>query len=61
MGLAAVVATQLWHNLFTGGSLADLPTWMGIAQLAEKRRGAACFRHNATLVERVQIRAPWRA
>ncbi len=27
MGLAAVVATQLWHQLFIGGNLAELPTW----------------------------------
>jgi asparagine synthase (glutamine-hydrolysing) len=27
MGLAAVVATQLWHHLFIDGNLADLPTW----------------------------------
>jgi len=26
MGLCAVVATQLWHHTFIGGSLADLPT-----------------------------------
>lgn len=26
MGLAAVVATQLWHHLYMGGGLADLPT-----------------------------------
>ena len=26
MGLAAVVATQLWHHTFIDGSLADLPT-----------------------------------
>ncbi|MBV9645376.1 MAG: asparagine synthase (glutamine-hydrolyzing) [Verrucomicrobia bacterium] len=26
MGLTAVVATQLWHHMFTGGALADLPT-----------------------------------
>jgi hypothetical protein len=26
MGLAAVVATQLWHHTFIEGSLADLPT-----------------------------------
>ena len=25
MGLAAVVATQLWHHQFMGGGLADLP------------------------------------
>ena len=43
MGLAAVVATQLWHNLFTDGSLADLPTWMGIAQLAEKEKKSGLF------------------
>ena len=27
LGLAAVVATQLWHHLFAGGGLASLPTW----------------------------------
>jgi hypothetical protein len=27
MGLAAVVATQLWHHTFIEGTLADLPAW----------------------------------
>jgi len=27
MGLAAVVATQLWHHTFVEGTLADLPAW----------------------------------
>ena len=27
MGLAAVVATQLWHHTFMGGGLTDLPEW----------------------------------
>jgi asparagine synthase (glutamine-hydrolysing) len=27
MGLAAVVATQLWHHTFIDGTLADLPAW----------------------------------
>jgi asparagine synthase (glutamine-hydrolysing) len=27
LGLTAVVATQLWHHLFIGGNLAELPTW----------------------------------
>jgi asparagine synthase (glutamine-hydrolysing) len=27
MGLAAVVATQLWHHRFMGGGLCDLPVW----------------------------------
>jgi asparagine synthase (glutamine-hydrolysing) len=27
MGLVGVVATQLWHHLFVGGNLAELPTW----------------------------------
>lgn len=31
MGLAAVVATQLWHHTFIDGSLADLPTRTGLA------------------------------
>lgn len=29
MGLAAVVATQLWHHLFIDGTLADIPMWEG--------------------------------
>lgn len=29
MGLAAVVATQLWHHMFIDGSLTDLPSWSG--------------------------------
>lgn len=29
MGLAAVVSTQLWHQTFIDGSLADLPMWNG--------------------------------
>ena len=32
MGLAAVVATQLWHHTFIDGSLADLPSWSAISQ-----------------------------
>ncbi|MGA7213735.1 MAG: asparagine synthase (glutamine-hydrolyzing) [Terrimicrobiaceae bacterium] len=31
MGLAAVVATQLWHHLYIDGTLADLPTWTGLS------------------------------
>lgn len=27
MGLTGVVATQLWHHLYLGGGLCDLPTW----------------------------------
>src|SRR5580704_12573314 len=27
MGLTAVIATQLWHHLFIGGELTDLPSW----------------------------------
>ena len=27
MGLAAAIATQLWHHLYCGGGLADLPSW----------------------------------
>ena len=35
MGLAAVVATQLWHHTFIDGSLADLPTWRGVGMIAK--------------------------
>jgi asparagine synthase (glutamine-hydrolysing) len=27
VGLAGVISTQLWHHLYCGGGLADLPTW----------------------------------
>ncbi len=27
MGLAGVISTQLWHHLFLGGGLAELPVW----------------------------------
>lgn len=30
MGLMAVIATQLWHHLFIGDGLADLPEWSSI-------------------------------
>jgi len=26
-GLTAVISTQLWHHIYCGGGLADLPTW----------------------------------
>jgi asparagine synthase (glutamine-hydrolysing) len=31
MGLAAVVATQLWHHLFIDASLSELPDWRATA------------------------------
>jgi len=34
LGLAAVVATQLWHHLFIDGRLAELPSWTGFATAA---------------------------
>ncbi len=27
LGLTSVVSTQLWHHLFCGGGLCDLPAW----------------------------------
>jgi asparagine synthase (glutamine-hydrolysing) len=27
LGLAGVISTQLWHHMYCGGGLADLPTW----------------------------------
>lgn len=27
LGLAGVISTQLWHHIYCGGGLADLPTW----------------------------------
>jgi asparagine synthase (glutamine-hydrolysing) len=27
MGMAGVISTQLWHHMYCGGGLADLPTW----------------------------------
>ena len=40
-GLTAVVATQLWHHLFMGGGLADLPEWSGVPTPAAVEAGAA--------------------
>ncbi len=37
MGLAAVVATQLWHHLFIDSSLADLPPWSSVAVSPQPR------------------------
>ena len=34
-GLTAVIATQLWHHLFLGGGLADLPQWFEIPTPAD--------------------------
>jgi asparagine synthase (glutamine-hydrolysing) len=30
MGLTGVVATQLWHHIFLGGGLCELPTWVPV-------------------------------
>ncbi len=27
LSLTCVVATQLWHHIYLGGGLCDLPTW----------------------------------
>jgi asparagine synthase (glutamine-hydrolysing) len=27
LGLSAAISTQLWHHMYCGGGLADLPTW----------------------------------
>ncbi|MFL6514467.1 MAG: asparagine synthase (glutamine-hydrolyzing) [Chthoniobacterales bacterium] len=40
MGLMAVVATQLWHHLFMGESLADLPKWSAIPSPAAAEAAA---------------------
>ena len=44
MGLMAVVATQLWHHLFMGGGLADLPEWSAIPTPAAAEASAASDR-----------------
>ncbi|HEX3421451.1 MAG TPA: asparagine synthase (glutamine-hydrolyzing) [Candidatus Udaeobacter sp.] len=40
-GLMAVVATQLWHHLFMGGGLADLPEWSAVPTPATVEGGSA--------------------
>jgi len=40
MGLMAVAATQLWHHLFMGGGLADLPEWSAVPTPAAIEAGA---------------------
>lgn len=43
MGLMGVIATQLWHHMYCGGGLAELPTWSppDLAQTRLYRRTAA--------------------
>jgi asparagine synthase (glutamine-hydrolysing) len=41
MGLMAVAGTQLWHHLFMGGGLADLPQWSAVPTPAAVEAGAA--------------------
>jgi asparagine synthase (glutamine-hydrolysing) len=38
LGLAAVVATQLWHHLFIDNALADLPSWTSFANTPTMQR-----------------------
>ena len=38
MGLAGVISTQLWHHLYCGGGLCELPLWT-IPRLARERAG----------------------
>jgi asparagine synthase (glutamine-hydrolysing) len=40
MGLMAVAGTQLWHHLFMGGGLADLPEWSAMPTPAAVEAGA---------------------
>jgi asparagine synthase (glutamine-hydrolysing) len=40
MGLMAVAGTQLWHHLFMGGGLADLPEWSAVPTPAAVEAGA---------------------
>jgi asparagine synthase (glutamine-hydrolysing) len=40
LGLSAVNSTQLWHHLYCGGGLAELPTWSP-PLVAESRAAAA--------------------
>jgi hypothetical protein len=41
MGLMAVAGTQLWHHLFMGGGLADLPEWSAVPTPAAVEASAA--------------------
>jgi asparagine synthase (glutamine-hydrolysing) len=37
MGLMGVISTQLWHHLYLGGGLADIPAWAPPEVVAEPR------------------------
>ncbi|RUL87586.1 asparagine synthase (glutamine-hydrolyzing) [Tautonia sociabilis] len=39
IGLTSVVATQLWHHLYCGGGLCDLPTWDAAAFAGNRTPG----------------------
>jgi asparagine synthase (glutamine-hydrolysing) len=46
VGLTCVVSTQLWHHIFCGGGLCDLPTWQPRARRAAEG-GCPSPRHDS--------------
>ena len=38
MGLMGVISTQLWHHIFLGGGLADLPAWSPALRISTSAR-----------------------
>jgi asparagine synthase (glutamine-hydrolysing) len=46
VALTCAVSTQLWHHIFCGGGLCDLPTWQPAArQNASRPKGLSVARH----------------
>jgi asparagine synthase (glutamine-hydrolysing) len=43
MGLVGVISTQLWHHLFVGGGLADIPVWTAPESTSEASRVVRSF------------------
>jgi asparagine synthase (glutamine-hydrolysing) len=39
VGLTCAVSTQLWHHIYCGGGLCDLPTWQPPARRHATRHG----------------------
>jgi asparagine synthase (glutamine-hydrolysing) len=51
LSLTCVVATQLWHHIYLGGGLCELPTWDAMSPGDGERSGVdlAVSRHSASL------------
>jgi asparagine synthase (glutamine-hydrolysing) len=50
VALTSVVSTQLWHHLYCGGGLCDLPTWTDPTLAGNRTPGRYRVKHETDLV-----------